>query len=154
MNVNQLRESNFLKKEDAGGGILCTIKGLSQENVAKMGADPEMKYAIHFDEYEKPMILNSTNAQLIAKITGSDETEDWPGHKIVLYNDPSVSYGGKVIGGIRVRAPKGRAAQPQTNPATRAAAPPPAVTRAIAGNTPSPAVDDGVAQDDQDSVPF
>ena len=36
------------------------------------------------------MILNSTNAQLIARAVGSEETEDWPGKQIVLFNDPNV----------------------------------------------------------------
>jgi hypothetical protein len=34
----------------------------------------------------------------------------------VLYVDPNVSYGGKVVGGIRVRAPKKSAAAPPPPP--------------------------------------
>lgn len=106
MHVNQLKESKFLKKEDVGTGLLVTIEGLSQENVSKEGAPEEMKYALHFKESEKPLILNSTNGQLIAQITGEEDTDHWAGHKIVLYNDPTISFGGKIVGGIRCRAPK------------------------------------------------
>jgi hypothetical protein len=46
----------------------------------------------------------------------------------VLYTDPNVSYAGKIIGGIRVRAPKVKtngAAPVATKPAPKAAVPPP-----------------------------
>jgi hypothetical protein len=50
--------------------------------------------------------LNATNIQLCAQICGSEDTDFWIGKRIVLYTDPNVSYQGKLIGGIRVRAPK------------------------------------------------
>lgn len=53
--------------------------------------------------------MNSTNIQLTTKVTGTDETDDWPGQKIILYVDDNVSFGGKLVGGIRIR----RAAQPK-----------------------------------------
>lgn len=114
MHINQLKESKFLKKEDCNPPILVTIKHLTQENMAMEGDPAEMKWCIWFNESSKPMSLNSVNSQLIAQITRSEETDDWPGHKIVLYNDPSVSYGGKLIGGIRVRAPRNQ--QPAKQP--------------------------------------
>ena len=103
--ISQLRESRFLKKEDCGPGILVTIRECSQQNVAKEGVEPEMKWCLHFDEVDKPMVLNSTNAQVIAIVCQSEETEAWVGKKIVLYSDPSISFGGKLVGGIRARAP-------------------------------------------------
>jgi hypothetical protein len=107
-NVNDLKSSKFLKQSDVGEGVLVTIRALAQENVAKEGADPEMKFVLHFDEFEKPLVLNSTNGQIIAKITGIEEDIEvgWVGKKVVLFNDPNVSFGGKITGGIRVRAPK------------------------------------------------
>lgn len=111
MNLNDIKTSKFLKKEDVGEGVLATIKSVTQENIAKEGVEPEMKYCLHFDELEKPLVLNSTNAQIIAKFT--DRSEDletaWVGIQVVLYNDPNVSFGGKLTGGIRVRAPKNQA---------------------------------------------
>ena len=115
MHVSALKESKFLKRTDVGSGALVTIRNLTQENVAKEGADPDMKWAIHFDEMDKPLILNSTNAQLIAQILKEEETDGWTGQRIVLYDDPSVSFGGKLVGGIRVRAPK-QAAKPGAKP--------------------------------------
>jgi hypothetical protein len=104
--ISEMRESKFLKKEDVGAGALLTITGCDQHNVAKEGAGEELKWCLLFAEVEKPLVLNSTNIQLCARICGSEDTDDWTGKKIVLYTDPNVSYAGKIIGGIRVRAPK------------------------------------------------
>jgi hypothetical protein len=117
MNINELKKSNFLTRGDVGKGMLVTIKGVHQENVAKDGAPEELRWCLDFNEAEKPCVLNSTNGQLIAKITGSEDSDRWTGHKIVLYDDPSVSFGGKLVGGIRVRAPRN---QPAAKPAAKA----------------------------------
>lgn len=122
MHISGLKQSRFLTRADAGRGILCTIREVFQENVAKEGAPEELRWCVAFHEQEKPMVLNSTNAQLIAQITGQEDTDNWAGHKVVLYDDPSISFGGKLVGGIRVRAPRGQAAKA---PARRPTTPPP-----------------------------
>jgi hypothetical protein len=99
-------ESKFLKKEDVGRGMLVTISGCIQENMAMEGKKPDMKWCLEFTETDKPLVLNSTNIQLCEQICGSDDTDHWIGKRIVLYTDPNVSFGGKLVGGIRVRAPK------------------------------------------------
>ena len=120
-NISVLKESNFIKKEDCEPPILVTIERVAQENVAKEGAPQELKWCIHFREVDKPMVLNSTNGQIIAQITGSPETDNWTGKQVVLYNDPSVSFGGKLVGGIRCRAPRaGTPARPAAQPAMQA----------------------------------
>lgn len=119
-NVNELKKSKFLKQQDVEPAILCTISGYEQVSVAQEGAEPEMKYALMFNEVEKPLVLNSTNGQIIAAFTGSGEFDDWIGKQVVLYFDPNVSFGGKLTGGIRCRAPKKPAAAPaaQLKPAS------------------------------------
>ncbi len=120
-NIAVMKSSNFLKKEDVGEGTLVTIRNVSQENVAKQGAPEELKWCVHFDEFDKPMVCNAVNSQLIAKFCGSEETEDWAGKKVILYDDPTVSYAGKLTGGIRVRAvPKAQQA-PVQRPAVQGA---------------------------------
>jgi len=115
-NISVLKSSKFLTKEDVTPPVLATIQSVHQMNVAKEGAPEELKWVVEFEESEKPMVLNSTNGQLIALITGYDETDNWKGSKVVLYNDPAVSFAGKITGGIRVRAPKNQPAkiQPQS----------------------------------------
>jgi|SRR6185436_6716156 len=115
--TSDMRESKFLKKEDVGRGALGTIASCVQKNVAKEGAEPEMKWCLTFQEIDKPLVLNATNVQLCEQICGSDDTDHWIGKRIVLYTDPNVSFQGKLIGGIRVRAPKPSTAPPPPPPA-------------------------------------
>lgn len=112
MHISELRESRFLKKEEVGNGTLATIREIYQENVAKSGAPEEYKWVISFNELEKPMVLNSVNGQIIAQITGSEDSDGWIGAQIELYNDPSIMFAGRLTGGIRVCAP---GARPQTS---------------------------------------
>lgn len=119
--IHEMLESKFLKKEDVGPGVLLAVEGCVQKNVAQQGADPEMKWCLTFADCDKPLVLNSTNIQLCKIIFESDDTDHWIGKKIVLYTDPNVSYGGKIVGGIRVRKPKGAAASPVTAPVAVAA---------------------------------
>jgi hypothetical protein len=101
MKTSELKQSKYLKKEDCGEeGILVTITGLKQENVALEGKPDELKWIMHFNE-AKPLVLNTTNTQLIEKALGSDETDDWIGQKIVLFHDENVSFAGELKGGVR-----------------------------------------------------
>ena len=111
--TSEMRESKFLRKEDVGRGALATIAGCIRKNTAMEGAPPEQKWCLTFQELDKPLVLNSTNTQLCEQICGSDDTDDWIGKRIVLYTDPNVSYAGKLVGGIRVRAPKPTAPPPK-----------------------------------------
>ena len=118
MKTADMRDSQFLKQTDVGDGAVLTITGIEQRNVAMEGAKPEMKFVMTFAESDKPLVLNTTNIQMCEKIFGSDETDDWAGKKVVLYTDPNVSYGGKLVGGIRVRATKqGATSRPSALPA-------------------------------------
>lgn len=156
MHVSELKQSKYLKKEDVGAGILVTIKEVCQENVAKEGAEPEYKYIVYFDGHEKGMVLNSTNGQLIAKALKSEESDDWIGHKIVLYDDPNVSFGGKLVGGIRCRAPRNHPAAPKA-PAPQRPAPAARPAPAPAAAAPAPTRDDGLSDPDpalDGDVPF
>ena len=103
MRIGEMRESRYLKKEDVGQGKLVTITELEQQNVAMDDQPSEMKWIIHFREFDKGMVLNWTNIQLLSKAVGSEETADWLGKQVVVFDDPTVAYGGKLVGGIRIR---------------------------------------------------
>ena len=106
---SSMSESKYLKKEDLDEqGNLCTIKAFKKQNVAQEGEDPEHKYIMFLHEFEKGLVLNATNRAILEKVYGPD-TDDCLGNPIVLYIDENVSYAGKIVGGIRLRAPKGHA---------------------------------------------
>lgn len=114
--ISQMAESRFLKQADVGPGKLLTIESCNQQNVAKANEAAEMKWCLNFVETEKPLVLNRVNSELTAQITGERNSDDWGGHKVVLYADPSIMFGGHMKGGIRIRAPKNKTAPAQVKP--------------------------------------
>lgn len=133
MKAGKMIESKFLKKEDLNydTGNLVTVSKIDHQNVGLSDGEEDLKWCMHFREFPKPMVLNSTNIQLATKALGTDETDDWIGKKLVIYVDDNVSFGSKLVGGIRIRKMRGQAvqaAQQKTNPEpdNRAPAQPPA----------------------------
>lgn len=66
---------------------------------------------IDVKEKELPIVLNKTNAAMIAEVTGSDVMGDWVGQKIVIGTERVKAFG-KVTEAIRVRAEKPKEARP------------------------------------------
>ena len=115
--TSEMIESKYLKKEDVGeDGTVVTVASFEKVNVAIQGDPAEYRWTMRFEEFDKPMVLNSTNIKLCEKALGSDDTDHWIGKKIVVFNDPNVSFGKELVGGIRVRAHR-RAAAPREIPA-------------------------------------
>ena len=114
-NVNDLSESKYLAKEDVGAGLLVTISGYRKVDMSRE-SDPqqEWKYVLEFNEC-KPLVLNKTNGQLIQIFTGTGDFDGWIGKQITLFNDQTVSFAGKITGGIRVLIPQGYQ-PPSSNP--------------------------------------
>lgn len=113
MKLDQMIESRYLKQSDFPQPALLTIKGVSRVNLAAEDEIPEYKWTLSFVEKDKPMVLNATNLKRAFKAAG-DDTDLWPGKKIVIYVDEEVEYAGKIVGGLHIRAAKG--AQPTAKP--------------------------------------
>lgn len=115
-------ESKYLRKDDVGeDGMVLTIKGFRYESI-KNDDGEEDKTIMYFVEDVKPMVLNKTNASLIPVVTGARTAGEAKGKKIVVYCDPTVSYGGRVTGGLRIKkipgAPR-QAPRPVAKPVER-----------------------------------
>lgn len=104
--VDDLKSSSYLTKSDVQPPKLLTIKEWKKEDVSMENQPASMKYVLYFEEEEKGLVLNNTNGKRIARVSGSVDFDNWPGTKVVLYNDPDVEFAGKTVGGIRIRAPK------------------------------------------------
>lgn len=121
LSFDQLVPSNskYLTKDDVGeDGLILTVRGFRMETL-KSDDGEEDKMVLHFTEEVKPMVLNRTNAQLLGIATGARVVGEAKGKQIVVYNDPTVSFGGKVTGGLRIKKIAG-APKPAAPKATEA----------------------------------
>jgi len=96
--------SKYLKQSDVGeDGVVLTIKGFKQDQIESDDGTEETKVILYFMEDVKPMVLNKTNSQLLGKATGAATAGEARGKQIVVYSDPSVGFGGKMTGGLRIK---------------------------------------------------
>lgn len=78
--------------------------------------EKEPKPVVYFKEKDVlPLILNSTNAEIISNMYGP-YYEEWAGKPITLYVDHNVKVGGKKVGGLRVRPRKPTVTKPVLSP--------------------------------------
>jgi hypothetical protein len=114
MQLDKAFPSKYLKAEDLGNTRpVVTIASVTMQSIG-IGADAQDRLVLTFNERSfKPLILNKINSETIAEITGSRDTDDWPGHRIQLFV-MKVEFSGKRVPGIRVMAP------PATAPAVPA----------------------------------
>lgn len=101
--TSDMLESKYLKQADVPEPIIVTVHRIGKVNIAKEGDPQEEKWAVRFREFQKPMLLNSTNIKLLEKACGSDNTDDWANKEVVLYTDDSISFQGQIVGGLRIR---------------------------------------------------
>lgn len=110
MNLDELvkSKSDYLKKEDVGEeGVNLTIRGFKKVQVEGDNGEEE-KIAMFFaEENFKPLLLNITNKNRLKIATGEETVEGVKGKTVNVYNDPYVEFGGKITGGVRIRAAVG-----------------------------------------------
>ena len=92
---------NFLKVQDIKGDIEVEVEKVEVRKVGRED-DAENKPVVMFKGLDKGLALNAVNASALAEIAGDDYTA-WAGVKCVLYVDPNVMYGGKRVGGVRIK---------------------------------------------------
>ena len=79
---------------------VVTIREVKSEIVQNQNGKEECTVA-HFVEDVKPLILNKTNADAIARVWGTPYIEDWAGKKITL-KVKKVSAFGDMVDAVRV----------------------------------------------------
>lgn len=99
MKLNDAFPSRWLKAADLSGkSHLVKIDHVDQEEI---GSDA--KLVMYFRGKQKGVVLNRTNASVIASKYG-DDTDEWGGAEIELYPD-KVQFQGNLVDAIRVRLP-------------------------------------------------
>lgn len=134
--VGQLFPSRFLKAEDdfeEGETKTLTIDRWEQEELGR-GQNKETKPVLYFKEINKGLVLNKTNAAIIAETLNLGTLEEWIGKQITLFTMEVDSFG-DIVRAIRVKSkakgksapapvkPNGNGTKPQAAPAPATAIP-------------------------------
>ena len=114
MHISKMKQSRYLKTGDVDPEVLITIKKVALEKIDDEAN--EEKWVLYTQEFDKGLVLNWTNIQLIAKALGNEDSDSWAGHQVILYHDETVQFRGNVVGGIRVRSAKKRPVQQAEGP--------------------------------------
>lgn len=113
MNIDSAFPSNYLKASDLGEAQpVVTIDRIAVEAI---GRNKEMKPVCYFKGKEKGLVLNKTNANKIAALTGSKDTDDWQGCQIRIYATET-EFAGETVECIRVKAAAAQKPKPQPQP--------------------------------------
>lgn len=80
-----------------------TIEHVSVQTVGK-GEEAQKKLEVRFVGKDKTLLLNVTNANMIAEITHTRDYMAWIGHQVVIYRTMT-DFGGKRVAAIRVDYP-------------------------------------------------
>jgi hypothetical protein len=98
MKIGKAFPSKFLSAGDIeDDDPVVTISEIKRE---KIGDDS--KIVVYFEEMDKGLVLNKTNATSISQVLNSDETNDWIGQKIGLFTT-MVEFNGRQTEAIRVK---------------------------------------------------
>ncbi len=97
------RKSNYLSKEDCDPPILVQIAWLAQDEIKVDNDQIENRAVLYFHGDIKPLILNPTNRDTLKALLKANTAADLKDKQIVLFNDLTVSYQGRV-GGVRIRS--------------------------------------------------
>ena len=102
MKISKYRSSKWLKKEDVEALSLeerrTEVVSIEEDQVGD-----DLKPVVSFKGIEKPWPINMTGLEVLAELTGSQDTKDFDGTKVEVFVDPDVRYAGKRVGGIKLR---------------------------------------------------
>lgn len=94
--------SKYLKADDLQGkDVVVKIAKVTMEEFDSDRGGNESKLIIAFAGKDKTLVCNKTNAKTIAKVLGSDETDDWIG-KCITIGPREVEFQGEQVWAIRV----------------------------------------------------
>lgn len=84
---------------------IVRVKGLNPEFKFENGRTlgrPMLVLMFKTKQGLKGLRLNKTNLRAMQLMYGNN-TKDWVGKKVVMYSDPKVKFGGKTVGGVRIK---------------------------------------------------
>ena len=97
-------ESKYLKHQDLNGAdTVVTIKDVTREEIKEKDGTSKKKFIVYFREMEKGLVLNTTNMNMLYSLLKSDDSDEWIGKRITLYEKDDIEMGGEIKSGIRIR---------------------------------------------------
>jgi hypothetical protein len=100
MNLDDAFPSKYLKASDLPEEGVMSLT-IDKVEIQEIGMEKQRKPVISFEESEKGFVCNKTNANTIARIIGSRNTDDWHGKTIKLFRT-EVEFQGEMVESIRV----------------------------------------------------
>lgn len=117
MRVSETYGGNTLKAEDLPqSGMRVTIRNVTMKTFQD-GDRERDKLILHFEETEKSLVVNVTNANMLVEMFG-DETDDWLAQQIDLIV-ARVEFNGKRVPAIRVKERPKQRQRPPAQPTKR-----------------------------------
>lgn len=102
--INDLFPSPYIAAADVENKPVVTIKQFTKKTMKNRDGEDEVKPVIYFNELEKGMVLNKTNADIIASLYGG-VLEEWIGERIQLHAVMVEAFGKRALA-IRVAEQK------------------------------------------------
>ena len=119
MRKGEALPGKYLSKDDFPTPTLVRIRLVTLEMVKSDRGPDEQKPVVYFKDpsnasldLSRGVILNVGNWEACEEITGEDDSDNWLNKQIVVYVDPDVTFGGKKVGGVRIRASQAPVAEP------------------------------------------
>jgi hypothetical protein len=111
--LDQAYGSKYLSVTDVGDRkIKTTIKKVRKEEFRSSEGTKQIKFVLHLENFDRPMVINTTNMQTLVEALGRVPGK-WVGTVIGIYVDRNVTFGGKRVAGLRLRVLPPAAAKPE-----------------------------------------
>lgn len=114
MKISKIFPSKYAKAADITQPMRLTISSVALEPMQ----DDKQRPVIYFNGAQKGVVCNRINANVVAMLAKSDDTDAWPGTKVEIFAD-LVAFSGDMVRAIRFRAPDRQAravAEPHSDP--------------------------------------
>jgi hypothetical protein len=113
MKASDAFPSKYISAADLQGrDVPAKITHIASEEIGG-----KSKFICYFAGKKKGLVLNKTNWNSIVRISGQDDTDDWTGVEVCLF-EAMVDFQGDIVPAVRVKAPPKRASVAAGNVST------------------------------------
>lgn len=103
MKATEAFPSKYISAADLQGhDVNAKITHITSEEIGG-----KQKFICYFAGKKKGLVLNKTNWNSIVRISGQDDTDDWTGVEVCLF-EAMVDFQGDIVPAVRVKAPQKR----------------------------------------------